>query len=75
MPIHNKSHQPSQSVQTLIRVEDAAQRLGVGRTIVYRLISSGELPSVRIGRRRLIPVESIASYVAHLLATNPHAAA
>ncbi|MGD0379802.1 MAG: helix-turn-helix domain-containing protein, partial [Acidimicrobiales bacterium] len=30
----------------LVTVERAAELLGVGRTFVYRLINSGDLPSV-----------------------------
>ena len=33
----------------LVTVKEAAARLALGRSITYRLIQSGELPSVRIG--------------------------
>jgi excisionase family DNA binding protein len=45
----------------LLKPEDAARRLGVGRSKTYELLRSGELPSVRIGRSVRIPL-------AHLLA-------
>ena len=38
----------------LASIEDAAKYLRVGRTTVYELMKE-ELPSVRIGTRRLIP--------------------
>jgi excisionase family DNA binding protein len=47
----------------LLTVEEAAKRLRLGRTLVYRLISSGELESVTVGRLRRIPAECLADYV------------
>ena len=47
--------------------EQAAKHLGVGRTTVYRLINTGELPSITIGRCRRIPLERIAAFVARRL--------
>ena len=38
----------------LLRVEEAAELLGISRSFVYDLISSGQLPSVRIGGCRRI---------------------
>ena len=50
----------------LLTVEEAARRLRLGRTLVYRLISSGELESVTVGRLRRVPAECLAEYVAIL---------
>ena len=33
-----------------VRINDAARMIGVGRTKVYELISSGELETVKIGK-------------------------
>ena len=38
----------------LLRVEEAAELVGVSRSFLYNLISSGQLPSVRIGGCRRI---------------------
>ena len=43
----------------LISIADGAQALGLGRTTVNQLIRSGELDTVKVGRRRLITVASI----------------
>lgn len=51
----------------LLRVEDAAELLNVGRSTVYDLIRSRRLRSVKIGRRRLIPRDAIADVVADLV--------
>lgn len=48
--------------------ERTAVRLDVSRTTVYALLAAGELESVRIGRSRRIPAESVESYVARLRA-------
>lgn len=48
----------------LLDVESAAGALSIGRSALYSLIGSGELRSIRVGRRRLIPAASIAEYIA-----------
>jgi excisionase family DNA binding protein len=50
----------------LYRVPDAMTALGLSRTVIYELIRSGRLRSVKQGRSRLIPVEAVTTYVAQL---------
>ncbi len=50
----------------LLTVEEAAERLRLGRTFVYRLIMSGELESVKVGRLRRVPAECLPAYIATL---------
>ena len=38
-----------------LTVKEAQKILGLGRSLVYQGIEAGEIPSVRIGRRILIP--------------------
>ena len=45
-------------------VDEAADALGIGRSTLYRELSAGRLPSVKIGRRRLIPASAIAQRIA-----------
>jgi excisionase family DNA binding protein len=59
----------------LLTVEEAARRLRIGRTLVYQLISSGELESVKVGRLRRVPAESLPEYVATLRRTRSSEAA
>lgn len=47
-----------------ISVDDAAAMAGVGRTTLYAALSDGSLPSLRIGRRRLIRVEALKAWIA-----------
>jgi excisionase family DNA binding protein len=37
------------------RVEEAGQLLGLGRSATYAAIGRGEIPSIRIGRKILVP--------------------
>jgi excisionase family DNA binding protein len=50
----------------LVRPEDAAIALGIGRTKVYELMRSGALRSVKIGGLRRIPATALADFVAKL---------
>jgi len=53
------------SVQPLAHtIPEAAALLGVGRTTVYELIRSGELPSIRIRRGRRVTRAAIEAYLA-----------
>ncbi|WP_460664790.1 helix-turn-helix domain-containing protein [Kribbella swartbergensis] len=59
----------------LLTVEQAAQRLGIGRTSLYALVKSGEIESVPLGRLRRIPAECLDEYVARLRSQNRTATA
>lgn len=54
------------SVDRLYTVEQAAALLGIGRTKVYELVSSGRLPSVTIGRSRRIRRSALRVYISSL---------
>ncbi len=36
-------------------VDEAAQRLGIGRNSCYDAVRRGDIPSIRIGKRLLVP--------------------
>jgi excisionase family DNA binding protein len=46
------------------RIEDAATALGVGRTLIYKMISEGLLTRVKIGKRSLIAVSELDAFLA-----------
>lgn len=50
----------------LLTVPEAAQRLRVSRWMLYNLIRSRQLRTVKIGSRRLVRVAAIAAYLAEL---------
>jgi excisionase family DNA binding protein len=54
----------SEVVPLMYRVDEAATALRLSRSSVYELIRSGQLRTVKQGRRRLVPVT--AEYVASL---------
>jgi excisionase family DNA binding protein len=47
----------------LLRINDAAERLSLSRTNLYKILMSGELESIKIGRSRLIPTDALESFV------------
>lgn len=53
----------SESPSQLLSIRDAAKRLGISRTALYGEFSRGRLRSVKVGRRRLIPLSSVAAYI------------
>ncbi len=55
-------------------VEVVMERLCLGRSTVFNLIASGQLRSVKVGRRRLVPESAIAEFIEHLEASGGGAA-
>jgi excisionase family DNA binding protein len=53
----------------LITMEQAAHRLGLGRSKTYELVLRGDLPSVSIGHSRRIDVDDLRRFVEQLKAT------
>lgn len=51
-----------------LTVNEAAQRLRIGRVSLYALLNRGEIQSFTVGRSRRIPTAAIDAYVARRLA-------
>lgn len=49
--------------ELLVSVEEAARRLGVGRSAMYELLASGQIGRVKVGRRTLVPVQELRRWV------------
>jgi excisionase family DNA binding protein len=47
-------------------VPEAAARAGVSRSFLYERIASGELPTIKCGKRRLVRVETLRRWLASL---------
>jgi excisionase family DNA binding protein len=47
-----------------VSVKEATQIIGIGRSRLYQIINAGELRTIRIGKRRLVPVDAIRDFVA-----------
>ncbi|MGH3511182.1 MAG: helix-turn-helix domain-containing protein [Acidimicrobiales bacterium] len=54
------------TIRLLLTVEEAADRLGIGRTLMYGLVKDGEVESVHIGRLRRIPADALPRYLERL---------
>jgi excisionase family DNA binding protein len=55
-------------LRVLLKVEEAAARLQIGRTTMYQLVRRGEIESIPIGRLRRIPADCLDEYVARVRA-------
>jgi excisionase family DNA binding protein len=49
--------------KVLLSVDEAAAALSMGRTFVYDMLTRGEIVSIKIGRRRRIPVSALQAFV------------
>jgi excisionase family DNA binding protein len=50
----------------LLRPEQAAEALSIGRTVVYGLMRSGQLRSIKVGGLRRIPASALVDFVRQL---------
>ena len=62
---HPQSH-TTKTLPRLLAIKQAIYELGISRTAIYELINAGKLKTVKIGRRRLVPIEAIEELVAGL---------
>jgi len=46
-----------------LSVVDAARMLGISRTLAYEAVARGELPSVRVGRRIVVPRRALHEFL------------
>ena len=47
-------------------IEEAAISLGIGRTLVYKLIGEGQLKPVKLGKRTIIPAVELDAFLSRL---------
>lgn len=45
-------------------VAEAAAEIGISESHAYRLVAAGELPSIRLGRRIVVPKAALAEWLA-----------
>ena len=57
----------SEDGRLLLSVAEAAEALGVSDDLVYELTERGELPCLRLGRRKLVPRKAIDLVIEHAL--------
>ena len=54
-----------------ISVEAAAAMLGIGRRSAYRAAAAGQLPTIRMGRRLLVPTQRLLDLLGIASAAEP----
>jgi excisionase family DNA binding protein len=63
-PRTNGVEMRSEIVGACIGINHLAERLGLSRRTVHRILARGELPSIRIGRRRLVRLSDLRRWLA-----------
>lgn len=54
----------------LYDVEEVVELVGIGRSKLYQYILSGELRSLRLGRRRKIPADALPEFLERMGASS-----
>jgi len=60
-------------VKVLLTIDEAAQALSIGRTLLYELLMRQQIASIKVGRVRRVPMAAIDDYINRQL-TNTDAA-
>ena len=47
-----------------VSTKEVAAILGIGRSLTLKLIATGEIPSIKLGRRVLVPVAALEKTIA-----------
>lgn len=45
--------------KAVLTVDEAAEFLRIGRSCAYQAVATGEIPSIRIGKRILVPKQAL----------------
>lgn len=68
---HDRDRDPIPlSQRLLLRPEEAAAILGLGRSTIYELLRSGELSAVHIGRATRTPTRDLHRWIEHHIRAN-----
>jgi excisionase family DNA binding protein len=57
--MENATEGTADSEPVVLDVPEVARRLGISRSFAYELVAAGEIPSLRLGRRVLVPVHQL----------------
>ena len=47
----------------LLTIPEVAMKLGLGRSLIYSLVKTGEIESLKIGRARRVPMKALTDYI------------
>ena len=62
-------------MQAAIAIPKACERIGLSRSKFYELLNQQEIPSIKVGRRRLIRIDDLDRWLASLPSQPPSRAA
>lgn len=54
---------PTTEKEIAVGISEAARRLGVSTRTLATLVAQNEIPSCKVGRRRIIPVSALEAFV------------
>ncbi len=55
-------------MKLLLDLKDAQETLSIGRSLLLKLVYAGDIESVKVGGRRLIPASALEDFVCKLRA-------
>jgi len=55
----------------LLTVSEAAQQLGIGRSLLYELLADGQVESIHVGRLRRIPIDALDDFIDRQRSSRP----
>jgi excisionase family DNA binding protein len=50
---------PPARPETVLSIEEVAERLKVSKSLIYKAIADGQMRSIKIGKRRLVPASEV----------------
>ena len=62
----------NQEDKLVFSVTEMAELLGIGRSKAYELVRSGTIPSLRLGKRIVIPARTLSRFLDGCANQNPH---
>lgn len=54
---------PEIKLAKVVRVSQAVRLVGIGRSMLYQLMNSGEIETIKVGRMMLIPIDSLREFI------------
>ena len=54
---------PTKAIPLVYTVKEVSQTLQIGKTLVYRLIRSKKLRSIRVGNKYLVPRDALVDFL------------
>lgn len=61
--LHHSSDPSGAAAEAVLTVDEAAKILRISRTLAFAAVREGALPSVRIGRRVLVPRDRLEAFL------------